>query len=63
MKLYTVTFFSDGTCYTEPHLADDFDHAEEQCREQNPEDIEVINVSRIPYYMVERAYYLGKPKK
>jgi hypothetical protein len=63
MKLYVVTFKeTDGNYWTEPYLADNHEHAEEQCRDSNPE-IEIVNNARIPFYMVERAFYLGKAKR
>jgi hypothetical protein len=62
-KLYVITFEDDGgSFWTEAYLAENHDHAEEQCRNANPPDIKIIHAARIPFYMVERAYYLGKPR-
>lgn len=70
MKLYVVTFkeplgppYEEAVRYiTEPYMADDFDHAEEQCRNANSANIDIVNISRIPFYMIERAYIIEKPK-
>jgi len=62
MKLYVVTFQHEGTFWTEAYMADDHDHAEEQCRDANPPEIEIVNNARIPFYLIERAYFLGKSK-
>lgn len=64
MKLYIVAFRDEyDEVWQEPYLADNIDHAEEQCRDANPPDIEILDTSCIPFYMVERAYYLSKEKQ
>jgi hypothetical protein len=64
MKLYVVVFEREERqeIWSEPYLAYDFDSAEAHCREENPSDIKIIHTARIPFHMVERAYYLGKPR-
>jgi hypothetical protein len=62
-KLYVVTFQDNGGYFwTEPYLADDHGDATEQCLDANPPDIKIVSNVRIPFHMIERAYYLGKPK-
>lgn len=63
MKLYVVTFKLDDEFWTEPFMAEDHDHAEEQCKNANPPEVQLINTVRIPFYMVERAFYLEKGKR
>jgi hypothetical protein len=59
MKLYVTTFRdpSNDDFWTEPYMADNWEHAEEQCKDANPPNIDIINTSLIPFYMVERAYH------
>jgi hypothetical protein len=60
VKLYVVTFKLDDEFWTEPYMAEDHDHAEEQCNDANPPEITIVCTARIPFYMVERAYYLER---
>jgi hypothetical protein len=63
MRLFAVTHKADdGEFFTDLYMADNHDHAEDQCKNENPENITIVCNVRIPFYMIERAYYLGKKR-
>jgi hypothetical protein len=64
VKLYVVTHKdSEGEYWTDLYMADNHDHAEEQSKNENPPDIEIVCTVRVPFYMVERAYYSGRAEQ
>lgn len=48
MHRYAVAFIWKGTYNIEFYTAKDADHAEAQCREQNPEDMQLLVIARDP---------------
>ncbi len=63
MRLYIVTFELDGEFWSEPFMANDHDDAEEQCKDINPPEVKIICTVRIPFHVIERAYYLEKARR
>lgn len=60
MRLYVVTFELDGEFWSEPYMANDYNHAEDQCNAANPPEVKIVCNVRIPFHMVERAFYLER---
>lgn len=63
MKLHAVTHLDpEGEYWTDLYMADNHDHAEEQCKNENPEAHKIVANVRIPYHFIERAYILAKER-